>query len=168
MITINLLPWRQRNQRREQRKRWLVLIAGLVILLSLIGWWCYTLDGERREVLRLLDEAAEMELGDVEELRPSLPAWERLKNVAESIRQVQFANQLCYRLLSRLLTELPDVVKLIAFNWRAGQFSIEGVVQNEVILQQVVDWCHSYQYRIKSITSKRLVGQTLSFKIEAK
>jgi Tfp pilus assembly protein PilN len=105
---IDLLPQRYAEQRRQRRNLGLVVVAGLVALLLLIGWWF---------MLGLQIGQAEDDLADVEATNSRLEAQiAELQRFAELEAEVQAKRQALNTIMAgdvdwpALLTEVAMVV----------------------------------------------------------
>lgn len=129
MIDINLLPWRE--QLRAQRKRefgLMVLIAAVLSVLAVLGWYQYNesliqYQNERNQFLK--NEIARVnkqirEIRELEKTRSQLIA--RMKVVSS----LQSQRPLVVHLFDELVTTLPEGVYLTSMVQKNQKITVKG------------------------------------------
>lgn len=165
MITINLMSRRLREQRRLQRKYWLIMLLGALLIVIPCVWRSVVTAMRAYELQQLLDQAANMELGDSEERKPSLTQWQQIKQAEYRLARVWRLNRQCYVILSQVLHQLPDSVRLDVVAWRAKRMTLKGEVGKQTV-GVLLRWLQQQRHTITSLKLTQSNAMLLDFNID--
>jgi type IV pilus assembly protein PilN len=133
MARINLVPWRE--QRREQRKRDFIMLlgAGVVGTLLVMGLWHLInqnmIDNQidRNNLLRKEIALVDAKLAEIKQLDETK---QRLIARMELIQSLQESRPKAVRLMDDLVLMMPDGVVLTSIKQSGNTISIEGNAQS--------------------------------------
>ncbi|MEJ2316750.1 MAG: PilN domain-containing protein, partial [Gammaproteobacteria bacterium] len=133
MARINLVPWRE--QRREQRKRDFIMLlgAGVVGTLLVMGLWHLInqnmIDNQidRNNLLRKEIALVDAKLAEIKQLDETK---QRLIARMELIQSLQESRPKAVRLMDDLVLMMPDGVVLTSIKQSDSTISIEGNAQS--------------------------------------
>ncbi|WP_312454690.1 PilN domain-containing protein [Pseudescherichia sp.] len=134
--TVNLLPWRARQQRQCLRL-WLTIFSATLLLIVLLTVMLRMQTAQESQRLELVQQAGITLQAGLTQRQASLLARQAEHQVQQQRQQRLQATQEWQRILTRLADTLPEQAWLSELRYQQGALSLAGYAASFVALSQL-------------------------------
>ncbi|MGB0954814.1 MAG: PilN domain-containing protein [Panacagrimonas sp.] len=133
MTRINLLDWRTELRERQQKQFIVLMAAGIIGGIAIIGGWLFSMD---QAIARQTDRNAmlQKEIAEVDEKIKEIEELETLKNNLlarmKVIEELQASRSATVHFFDEVVNTLPEGVHLVALKQKGARVQVDGVAES--------------------------------------